>query len=278
VHFRGQHAATAVLEAAATNARNVALTICAVRDYCGNRGVPQGPQGFYGPWHVLANFNGPSRALCSTLAVHIGAGREMDVSGDPRPPFNDIIAHEFGHIRDCVSAGDRSSGNREIDEVEEALADMFAYDYDRDDATLGEDAGPASVDWQTPANRLYSGQPQPDHMDDYDPTPPGPQPGDPPDEHFNSTILSHAYYLFVQDVGHDRAGHVLQTVPSALSPKPTFKEVAQAFFNRARALYGTEISGPGANAFGQVGLLPITDPQPDPPEPPNDPDYGPETC
>jgi hypothetical protein len=60
------------------------------------------------------------------------------------------------------------------------------------------------------------------HMDDYDTTP---FPDNPP-PHFNSTILSHAYYLFVQRVGQYRAGRVLHNVPSLLSPRPTLQEVS----------------------------------------------------
>jgi Zn-dependent metalloprotease len=84
-----------------------------------------------------------------------------------------------------------------------------------------------------------------------------------PDVHFNSTILSHAYYLFVQDVGHDRAGNVLQYVPFTLSPKPTFKQVAQGFHQRAGDLYGDDVAVAAANAFAQVGLPPVTHEEPD---------------
>jgi hypothetical protein len=72
----------------------------------------------------------------------------------------------------------------------------------------------------------------------------------------------------VEDVGHDRAGHVLQFVPFALSPKPTFAEVARRFIERAHDLYGSEVYGPAREAFAQVGIeLPV-------PGPPEDPDCG----
>ena len=61
-------------------------------------------------------------------------------AGRPDLPYNDVIAHEFGHIMDAEYAGDRaSSQNLAGDAVEEAIADMFAYDYDRENATIGED-------------------------------------------------------------------------------------------------------------------------------------------
>ena len=160
--------------------------------------------------------------------------------------------------------------------MQEALADMFAYDYDRKNATLGENLtasrASGSVDWRDPGAVTYSGQPQPDHMDDYLHPPPPKQEGGVSDVHFNATILSHAYYLFVADVGHDRAGHVLQSVPGSLSPKPTFGEVARRFIERAHDLYGGAVSTPAQAAFAQVGIeLPV-------PGPPEDPDCGPEAC
>jgi len=262
----------AAMDAVATNARNVAFTICARRDYCGEVGglIGDSAPGFYAPWQVIGNGTGTSsRFFRSSLAVEIRAGSEMDGTcddpppvgcpggpGDPDPsqPFNDVIAHEFGHIMDLVYAGDRAidEDDQEAREVEEALADMFAYDYDREDSTAFEDAdGGIARNWEDPGAESLGGQSYPAHMDDYVSSPPN------GDEHFNSTILSHAYYLFEQVVGHDVAGNVLQYVPFSLSPKPTFQEVAQAFHDRARDLYGSiEVTGPARAAFAQVGLPP----------------------
>ena len=273
-----------LMDAVATNARNVAFTICAVRDYCGSR---QGPldSGDLVPWNVVGNA-ASSRVFADSLFVHIEAGDEMDnlecpgddppAGGcpggprtlDPRVPFNDVVAHEFGHIMDFVYAGDRSiDDDPAARSVQEALADMFAYDYDRDDARAFEETeeGPAR-DWEDPGAEALDGQPYPAHLDDFDSTPPAGAP------HFNSTILSHAYFLLVEDVGHGRAGNVLQFVPFALSPKPTFGEVARRFIERAHDLYGGAVSAPAQAAFAQVGIeLPV-------PGPPEDPDCGPEAC
>jgi hypothetical protein len=49
------------------------------------------------------------------------------------------------------------------------------------------------------------------------------------DSHFNSTILSHAYFSFVQKVGAPAAGFLLYRVPALLGPTPTFLSVARAF-------------------------------------------------
>jgi Zn-dependent metalloprotease len=133
--------------------------------------------------------------------------------------------------------------------VQEALADMFAYEYDRFDARIGEDAV-LRRDIGDPTSLALGGQRFPDHMDDFDSTPPGNQP------HYNSTILSHAYFLFVKRVGHTRAGHVLHNVPSFLSPRPTFAEIARAFYTRADQLYGVKVRAPAHAAFTAVGLPP----------------------
>jgi Zn-dependent metalloprotease len=203
-----------------------------------------------------------TNAIRSSLSVNIDNTAHVPING-----FNDIMAHEFGHVRDWVYAGDRQvsfTGQ----EVEEGLADMFAYDYDRTDATLGEDAlGGARVDWAEPDNITYSGQGQPDHMDGYDETPPGKFTGQSPDEHFNSTILSHGYHLFVQRVGHTVAVNVLLNVSSTLPPQPKFFHVKEGIFSRAGTLYPhddpadsdttPEVREAARQAFTEVGLPPL---------------------
>jgi Zn-dependent metalloprotease len=140
---------------------------------------------------------------------------------------------------------------------------MFAYDYDRADATIGEDRpiGPGR-NWANPNAIMRDGQPYPDHMSEYDPTPPDDSP------HFNSTILSHAYYLFVQRVGHTKAGRVLHNVPQRLSPHPTFQQLRAAFSQSAHAIYGGTVAAHAIGAFTAVGLAP----------PPQESDCGPRPC
>jgi Zn-dependent metalloprotease len=163
----------------------------------------------------------------------------MSGAGDPSGPFNDVVAHEHGHLIDYDYAGDPviRGLNLEGRSVEEALADMFAFDYDRSDPTIGEESpAGAGHDWANPGSITRGGQPYPAHMDDYDRTPPAADDGE-PSEHFNSTILSHAYYLFVQAVGSDKAGRVLHSVPQRSSPRPTFDEpAARVPRQRQRAL------------------------------------------
>lgn len=262
-------ATSPAMDAVATNASNVARTICDVRDFCGRRHGPQGDPPLFQPWKVIGNVSrNDSHASASTLTVDLAAGHEMDGTSkctfgcgpqipDPRQPSNDVLAHEFGHIMDWVYAGDRniSATDLEANSVQEALGDMFAYDYDRGNTTMGENtSGPISRDWKNPGSILRDGQPYPAHMRDYDPTPPNNADGK-PSPHFNSTILSHAYYLFVQKVGHNTAGNVLQYVPFCLSPKPNFRQVRNCFVDRAHALYSSRVNGDlAAAAFGEVGL------------------------
>ena len=222
------------------------------------------------PWIVIGNTTGPSRASSSSLNVwinhdHIAPGTGAR-AGRPDLAFNDVIAHEFGHIIDWIYAGDRVSSDKplETDSVEEALADMFAYDFDREDATIAEESGGVIRDWDVPGSKFRGDPPQPypAHMRDYDPTPPLDNAGE-PIEHFNSTILSHAYYEYVKRIGHPKAGRVLHNVPATLSPRPTFNEVARGFVARAGEIYPQDGPDPGTRsdareaaeqAFDLVGI------------------------
>jgi Zn-dependent metalloprotease len=130
------------------------------------------------------------------------------------------------------------------EEVEEALADMFAYDFDPADPTLGEDTldHRVSRDWADPDSLPGTrGGPYPARMRDYR-CPPSSE-----DPHHNSTILSHAYYLFEQEVGHFRAGKLLQYIPWFLSPQPRFIDVYSGFVQRAGELYPQDDPGDADN-------------------------------
>jgi Thermolysin metallopeptidase, alpha-helical domain len=231
------------MDALTVNAASVARELCVVRGWCGREGAWQPGALRVFPWIVIGNTTGISR-VGSNLNVwinhdHIAPGTGVR-TGRPDLAFNDVIAHEFGHIIDFIYAGDRvtSGAPLETDSLEEALADMFAYDFDREDATIAEEVVGDGRDWEVPG-RLSRGdppQPYPAHMRDYDTTPPLDARGN-PSAHFNSTILSHAYFEFVQRIGHAKAGRVLHNVPATLSPRPTFKEVARGFVGRAGDIY-----------------------------------------
>jgi hypothetical protein len=215
---------TTIMDALTANAQNVVRTVCDVRGFCGLRRTPFFP---------LVFGNDPAQQSSSSrLHSYMSIADEdiMSGAGDPSGPFNDVVAHEHGHLIDYDYAGDRviRGLNLEGRSVEEALADMFAFDYDRSDPTIGEESpAGAGRDWANPGSITRGGQPYPAHMDDYDRTPPAADDGE-PSEHFNSTILSHAYYLFVQAVGSDKAGRVLHSVPQRLSPAPHVRRACGA--------------------------------------------------
>jgi Zn-dependent metalloprotease len=257
---------SADMDAVTANAANVARTICTVRGWCGMKGGWQPDATRISPWVVMGNTTGGSHTSPGTLYVWIGHDSIARGNGDPNRAFNDVVAHEFGHVMDLVYAGDRFPGNQfspEGKEVQEALANMFAYDYDREDATGGEETiGGTRVDWAVPGRISLGGQPYPAHMRDYDKTPPEDRFGN-PYPHFNASILSHAYYELVRRLGHHQSGRVLHNIPATLSPFPTFREVARGFVVRAGEIYPQD--GPDAGtrsdareaaeaAFDEVGL------------------------
>ena len=247
------------LEAASANAANVARTICVVRGYCGERGGFEPAATIVFPWLVFGRAPGSiSTASPTNFSIKLSLNDTMFGNGDPNQPANDVVAHEFGHVMDWVYAGDRCLGacSDEGEEVEEALADMFAYEYDRFDTTFGEESrqglesGHPYRNWANPPAEALLAQggprPYPAHMDDYY--------EDSPADHLNSTILSHAYVLFVQRVGHTKAGRVLHNVPSLLPPRPTFADVAGAFRRRACSIYGGSTAVAADVAFDAVGI------------------------
>jgi len=153
----------AELDTLAFNAANVARTICTVRDYCGHRGRFPGVL----PWQVAGDVPGStSSANLSRLIVSISENDVVSFNG-----FNDVVAHEMGHVRDWVTAGDRIfTEDVQVGAVQEALADMFSYDYDRGDATFGEETAlGVARNWADPGAEQELGIPYPAHMRDFVP-------------------------------------------------------------------------------------------------------------
>jgi hypothetical protein len=230
----------AILDRLTHNALNAARTVCVVRTYCGRLGYRRNNSiGSFRHWDVIGAVSGQSHMNRTSLNIYIVRADTV-----PLTSFNDVVAHEIGHVIDLVYAGDRIATTYESREVGEALADMFAYDYDRGDATLGEETAlGVKLDWANPAARG-----NPAHMSGYVRTPGRAF-------HHNSTILSHAYHLFVQSAGHASAGNVLQYIPYQLSPNPTFREVRDAFVRMAGHLYlQGNVRAAAVTAFARVGL------------------------
>jgi hypothetical protein len=141
----------------------VAKTICSVRGYCGRRG---GFQVFVTPWIVYGKVPGnTSSAGLLDRHVEISEGDIMFAVGRPELPANDVIAHKLGHVMDLEYARDRFAGdgsNQQGREVMEALADMFAYDFDRAYATAFElSVTGVARDWANPAAEQYGATPTP---------------------------------------------------------------------------------------------------------------------
>ena len=171
---------SAAMDALTANAASAAREVCVVRGWCGQNGAWQPDALSVSPWVVMGNTTGGSHMSPASLYVWIdnqsiarGTGAR---AGRPDLAFNDIVAHEFGHVIDLGYAGDRFSPtqfNFEGKEIQEALADMFAYDFDREDATFGEETtSGATRDWEVPGREDFAGRPYPAHMRDHDPTPP----------------------------------------------------------------------------------------------------------
>lgn len=177
---------------------------------------------------------------------------------------NDVIAHELGHHIDYIRSGDTRFATNEQQEVAEGIADMFAYDFDREDATLGEDSSSGKNTEAPIRNWATSILGQPFRMADYRCN---------AGIHFNSTILSHAYYSFVQDIGPDVAGFLLYQLPHELGPNGTFVGLANAFVHLATTNYpnNPEVAADARQAFlidGGLTQGPPACPTAAPPPPP----------
>jgi Thermolysin metallopeptidase, alpha-helical domain len=223
---------TLTMDALVANVLEVGKYVCTIDHYCGRYGSR-----VYGfsPWRVFGL--GPTRSETSPITFDVFINQADITNEVPNDAErNDLVAHEFGHVMDWVYAGDRLRTD-EGDEVQEALADMFAYDADSRDATFGEDTlSGASRNWANPGALTHPTErlPYPAAMSQY-------KCG--AEEHFNGTILSHAFYLFRQrvstntSVAHSVSGRVLQQVPAFLAPQARFFDVKQGFIQLAGQLY-----------------------------------------
>jgi hypothetical protein len=231
--------------------------MCHVRHFCGRHGG-NGP--FYSAFSVTG------KAKKTRFAAESGTAKRLYIEARDSGA-EDIVAHEFGHLMDkgtYAAAVRDTKQDLQGDEVEEALADMFAYDYDRDDAQIGENRVGQDAhgfrDWQNPGSLTgnhdkdasTSRIPYPSTMAQYR--------CDAKDTHFNSTILSHGYWLFVDRVGHDVAGDVLHHVPARLSARPRYIEVMRAFKHVAGERYGATASQAAVDAFKNGVGIGLEDP------------------
>jgi PASTA domain len=248
------------LDAAIRNTRDVVAFMCFTRGFCSRDGKSDGE------WeHTLVTGDiAVEHSFYDPFSQRVFLTRLRGYQ-------NDAIAHELGHHIDQTFSGDDRVLDREVREVREAIGDMFAIDFDREDSTFGED-GPrgknteiAAEDW---ANGGRIGQPL--RMSQYlcavD------------DIHFNSMILSHAYYTFAQRVTPDVAGRVLYQVMAGLGPASRYVNVAGAFVAKAAATTNAQVAAAARQSFlveGGIDKPPPTcsgtAPTPPPPPPPPPP-------
>jgi hypothetical protein len=217
---------------------SVARYVCIYQEFCGR---DSGRDGSYNRHFVTANWGGDSYAKYQHSTERIFLSRAVGDNDDMR-----AIAHEFGHQIDLRNRNDYLS-TTEGEEVEEALADMFSYDFERNK----RDGFPTKPSIKrvlaNPGGFQIDGVTLPAHQTDYNCTAGL-------DEHINGNILGHAYYLLVERIEHARAGAILKFVPWRLPAQRTFGQVRVAFANIAAELFGASARADVNAAFDAVGV------------------------
>jgi len=234
---------------------SVGRHMCVNRGFCGRDGALDGT---YNVLSVTARVPAQSKPPKNDRGTRYSHSKQRVFIASQEAGSGDILAHEFGHLMDLTYGEDRTS-NIFVDEVEEAIADMFAYDFDHNDVTLGEAAategfpvGSPRVNWANPRllKSAAEGELFPAHQSQFKCSR--------TDPHFNGTIYSHAYFLFDQKVGQVEAAAVLHEVSSALGPAPNALDLRDLMIQRAGELFGTSSSVRKAAiaAWSEVGLAP----------------------
>ncbi len=172
----------------------------------------------------------------------------------------ETAAHELGHSIDDHNA-DEYLQTVEGDEIDEAIAEMFSYDFSN-----GRPAPPGETVSIT--NILKDPRAAP-ILISHDPGGPGVKLPSlysqyyckATEEHLNGYILGHAYYRLVQRVGRDTAARVLMFVPFMLPAQREFGDVREAMEDGAHALFPGPNNTEGVieqhvdDAFAEVGVV-----------------------
>ena len=204
---------------------DVTRYFCFWRNYCGRDSGQPGPVGggTYNRVFVTGNWNAADGSA--------GAGYEWDSErifvSVPFANTPGALAHEFGHMIDAHFLDDLR-GSREGDEIKEALADMFALDYERRQQRSGS-SGPTRT--RIVENPTAYGYDYFSHYSQYRCT---------AGLYQNATILSHAFLKLSDLIGFEKSGRILQGVPWALPGHRTFGSVRTAFEVGASAIYGAD--------------------------------------
>ena len=206
----------------------------------------------------VADENGSSlgNAFWNGLGIYYGngsneffaLGRGLDVAG-----------HEMSH--GVVQATANLEYFGESGAMNESFADIFGAMIDREDWLIGEDvvrntAFPSGAlrNMMDPHNGAQTGDFargwQPKHVDEKFN---GPE--DNNGVHINSGIPNHAFYLFADAVGRDKAEQVFyRALTSYLTRSSGFNELRFAVIRAVEDLYGSTELNAARSAFDQVGI------------------------
>ena len=134
----------------------------------------------------------------------------------PQPALQRLVAHEFGHVMDSIYAGDRSHRPERAGRPSKRRSPTCSPTTTTETTpTLGEERRfrGRRVDWAIPGGTRRPATPTTWTTTTAPRRPTRSAPG----EHFNATILSHAYYLFVQRAGAKGRTRAAQRPPA---PEP----------------------------------------------------------
>ncbi|NNK89804.1 MAG: peptidase M4 family protein, partial [Saprospiraceae bacterium] len=171
----------------------------------------------------------------------------------------DVAGHEMSHGVVQTTANLEYYG--EPGAMNESFADIFGAMIDRDDWLIGEDvvrpgvfASGALRSMSDPHNGAQTGDFgrgwQPKHTNEKFN---GPE--DNNGVHINSGIPNHAFYLFANTIGKDRAEQIFyRALTSYLTRSSGFKELRFAVVQSANDLYGQAEVDAARAAFDQVGI------------------------
>lgn len=191
-------------------------------------------------WNGQAMFYGNGNTLFTPLA------EALDVAG-----------HEMSH--GVIQATANLTYQGESGALNESFADIFGTMIDRDDWKLGEDVVTSSFpsgalrDMEDPHNggfQLGDQGWQPKHVNEqYTGT------QDNGGVHINSGIPNHAYYLFAEEIGKDKAEQVFyRALTQYLSKSSKFIDLRAAVEQSASDLYGNTEKDAATDAFVAVGI------------------------
>lgn len=202
--------------------------------------------------------NSFGNAFWNGIAMFYGNG---DSAFFPLARALDVAGHEMSHGVIQSTANLEYQG--ESGAINESYADVFGAMIDRDDWKIGEDVVRTSAfpsgalrDMEDPHNGQSTGNFgagwQPKHVNEQFT---GSQ--DNGGVHINSGIPNHAFFLFANAVGKDRAEEVYyHALTTYLTRSSQFVDLRNAIEQSALDLHGPNVQAAAQDAFSQVGIGP----------------------